>query len=446
MSLLNHLVILTILFFGFSILLLGFHILLKRKDQVSMDWFLFCLFSSVWGVGLALQLNNDMDVKKALLVTRISHISAVMIPCTWLKFICSFTEKKLSSYLWFLIGLITCVLLLFSPTPYFILGLRKHSVFNYWPAPGPLYHLFTGLFFFVVSYAFYLIVQAYLDNSKSAQRKQLGTLSLACLVGFLGGSSTFIGVYKDYHWAPFGIFLLLGYPFLMSYAMARHGVLDIEQIAAASHRDKLAAIGTLATSINHEIRNPLYVIKGLAESHFANIKDGIYKDAQDAISRSDSILQKAMDQAQRAMDIMKRLSDFAKKGVDQKAHIEEIDLKKTLEDVLPLIRHELELDKIELVNNIPDDLPPIRADRRHIEEILFNLIVNACQAMKETGGKITIKAYEKQIASGKKQVKKDRLSPATRNGAIELTITDTGPGIPPEKINQIFEPFYTTKE
>ena len=126
------------------------------------------------------------------------------------------------------------------------------------------------------------------------------------------------------------------------------------------------------------------------------------------------------------MEIMKRFAMFAKQGVKEETQLAEISLSETFEGVLPLIRHELELDKIQLVKKVPNDLPRIRADRRQIEEIFFNLIVNACQAMKD-GGKLTVQAEQ-------------------RNGSVQVEIQDDGPGIPSEQISKIFEPFYTTKE
>ena len=109
--------------------------------------------------------------------------------------------------------------------------------------------------------------------------------------------------------------------------------------------------------------------------------------------------------------------------------IEEVDLGGVLEDVFLLMRHELELDKIKILQDIPKDLPPVKVDRRHFEEILFNLMMNACQAIKaqEIEGEIAISAVQ-------------------QNGHVNILIRDNGPGIPSDKINQIFEPFYTTKD
>ena len=171
----------------------------------------------------------------------------------------------------------------------------------------------------------------------------------------------------------------------------------------------------------------MYVIQGMAESHLANLDQGIYSTAEEIATKSRQIFTKTTEQTHRALDIMKRFAVFAKTNVGQEIQIERIDLNEILENVLPLVGHELELDKIKLIKNIPSELPPIQADRRHIEEILFNLIVNACQAMKSKGGRIEIAARE----CGK---------------FVKVIIEDNGPGISSEQLKHIFEPFYTTKD
>jgi len=224
----------------------------------------------------------------------------------------------------------------------------------------------------------------------------------------------------------YGLFLMPLYPFIIGYFMIRKNLFNLEEIAEAAQRAKLAAIGILATSINHEIRNPLYVIRGLAESHLANLEGNAYQNDQERIAKSKEVLSKSIEQAQRAMDIVKRFAAFAKQGTKEETQFEEVDLLAVFEGILPLVQHELELDKIRLTSDIPDDLPPIHADRRHMEEILFNLIVNACQAMKN-GGQISVRAEQK-------------------NGSVQIEVEDQGSGIPRDRLSKIFEPFYTTKD
>jgi signal transduction histidine kinase len=123
---------------------------------------------------------------------------------------------------------------------------------------------------------------------------------------------------------------------------------------------------------------------------------------------------------------MKRFAMFAKEGARERPQLESVDLSTTLNDILPLIRHELEIDKITLFREFPEGLPAVYADRRNVEEIFFNLIVNACQAMRE-GGRLGICATQK-------------------NGSVEIKIEDQGPGISRDDLSKVFEPFYTTKE
>ena len=97
-----------------------------------------------------------------------------------------------------------------------------------------------------------------------------------------------------------------------------------------------------------------------------------------------------------------------------------------VDEVLLLVGHDLTLEKIEVKKDIQPELPPILADRRQLQEVLFNLIRNAGQAITPPGG-ITIRAQ-------------------SRNGELRIEITDTGSGIPADKLEKIYDPFYTTKE
>jgi signal transduction histidine kinase len=113
-----------------------------------------------------------------------------------------------------------------------------------------------------------------------------------------------------------------------------------------------------------------------------------------------------------------------------------------LEDILPLIRYELAAHSIVLTRDIPPNLPQVRADRGYLEEILFNLIVNACQALKSAGkpGEIKISA-----ASSRPGLEKHLKTGSLESDVLTITIQDNGPGIPEEKIKDVFRPFYTTK-
>ena len=196
--------------------------------------------------------------------------------------------------------------------------------------------------------------------------------------------------------------------------------------AEAAQREKMAVIGTLASGINHEICNPLGIARGQCEAFLLNRKDGIYKNKSEAeqLNEVTRIMELVIKETDRATAITKKLSSFAKPSKGEVA--DSVDIAKEIDEVLALVGYELKMDKIELAKNIPANLPHIRADKKQLQEIFFNLIRNAAQAIKETG-RITVSAQE-------------------LDSKIIIDITDTGSGISEDKVEMIFNPFYTTKE
>ncbi|OGW76105.1 MAG: hypothetical protein A2Z72_01975 [Omnitrophica bacterium RBG_13_46_9] len=196
--------------------------------------------------------------------------------------------------------------------------------------------------------------------------------------------------------------------------------------AEAAQREKMAVIGTLSAGINHEICNPLGIARGQCEAFLLNIKDGLYKDKsmEELFDKAQKIMEKVIHETDRATAITKRLSSFAKpaKGVIS----DDVNIKDEVDEVLALVGYELKLDKIDIIKDIQEGLPFISGDKKQLQEVFFNLIRNAAQAIKEKG-KIIIRARED-------------------GGNVIIDIEDTGHGIPEDKLDQIFNPFYTTKD
>lgn len=196
--------------------------------------------------------------------------------------------------------------------------------------------------------------------------------------------------------------------------------------AEAAQKEKLAVIGTLSAGINHEICNPLGIVKAQCEAFLLDQQDGILvgKTSQDLLDRMLSILQVALKQIDRATAITQKLSNFAKPIKEPTAQL--VSIPQEIEEVLLLVGHDLKLDKIEVVKEIDPDLPSISVDRRQLQEVLFNIIRNAGQAIKPPGT-ITVRAH-------------------THQNDVRVIISDTGSGMPPETLNKIYNPFFTTKE
>ena len=199
-----------------------------------------------------------------------------------------------------------------------------------------------------------------------------------------------------------------------------------EAQAQAAQREKMAVIGTLSAGINHEICNPLGIARGQCEMFILNLREGLYKDRDpnDLLEKAQEIMQKVINETDRATVITRKLSSFAKPA---RGNVEDdVQVKKEIEEVLSLVEHDLKLDNINIVREMPDDLPRISADRKQIQEIFFNILRNAAQSILGSG-KITIRAR----SSDRK---------------VYIEIEDTGIGIRKNDLNQIFNPFFTTKE
>jgi len=180
--------------------------------------------------------------------------------------------------------------------------------------------------------------------------------------------------------------------------------------------EKLASLGQLASGMAHEIHNPLTIISGESQLYLEQYKG---KDQQ-----VDGLLASIIEECHRAADITRRILRFAKPAPSELA---EVDLRAVVEESLQLAGYQARLERVERVVELPEDLPKVRGNQNQLQEVLLNLILNACQAMGEQGGKL-------------------RVAAATRGEQIALWVTDTGPGIPHAKLSKIFDPFYTTKQ
>jgi len=418
---------LSLLSFAFGTFLLGLLVFLRRQDIVGRKWFLFSIAAAIWGFFEALWINDLPDQNTSLMWMRMSHVGAIFIPPTWMDFIYSFLGLRARrrrllygayAYSFILESLTLSDLFLRPPRAF-------GYFFNYYATSGPLYHFFTFLFFVCVIYAFIETIREY-RLATGERREQIKYLIWGIGIGFFGGSLTFLPVY----WIDFPQYNLLImplYPLVMSYALTKHRLFDVEQIAQAVHKDRLAAIGLLSASINHEIKSPLFVIKGYAETLLDRLENGGLDQLsnEERNERLRKTLQKTIEQTERIVDIAQRLTEFSKPPTDRDVS-ETVSLNDVLDNVFSFVEHGLKADNIKVEKEIRNGIS-VRANRKQIEQIFLNLIINASQAMEHQTGLIRIEASE-------------------RNDTVKVLVRDTGSGIPPDKLNSIFEPFFTTKE
>jgi len=179
--------------------------------------------------------------------------------------------------------------------------------------------------------------------------------------------------------------------------------------------EKLAALGQLAAGIAHEIRNPLTSINILIHSLTENLptENSRWED-----------LKVIGEEILRINEIVDQFLRFAKPASPL---FEKADLNPIFEETLQLLRPQIERGKITVKKEL-ETLPLMTIDKEQIKQVILNLLMNAIQSMPE-GGELSI--------SGR----------FSKDGYwVELTVEDSGVGIPPEDVDKLFDPFFSTKE
>jgi len=185
--------------------------------------------------------------------------------------------------------------------------------------------------------------------------------------------------------------------------------------ASLAQSEKLAAVGQLAAGLAHEINNPLTAIIANTQLLQRELKaDEDIMEMIDLIARA----------GQRAAQVVRNLLDMARK---EEYIFEPVDLDQTLQKAFALVQHELVARSIQLSYEPAEGLPKILASKDHLQGVWVNLLTNAIDSFEECD--------HREI----------RVATTMQNNEVRVIFMDNGKGIPSEKLNRIFEPFYTTK-
>lgn len=185
---------------------------------------------------------------------------------------------------------------------------------------------------------------------------------------------------------------------------------------------KLASIGELSSGIAHEINNPLAVIGQEVEwiRHIMGEAAGTMGPAEAELQDS---LREIGRQVERCGEITHKLLDFARK---QEPLMQRVDINRLVEDMARLVEREARLHNIRIERDYAEGLPEANTDAPLLRQVVLNILNNATHAI-EKDGVITVRT-RKRGESG-----------------IDIQVSDTGCGIPPEHLDKIFDPFFTTK-
>ncbi|MDD5085862.1 MAG: HAMP domain-containing sensor histidine kinase [Candidatus Omnitrophica bacterium] len=186
----------------------------------------------------------------------------------------------------------------------------------------------------------------------------------------------------------------------------------------------------------HDIANLLFLVKGMIEAHRLNIKEGIYDSENTLFAKTHETLDKIYLQVERAIRVTQRLRKLACLTLDGDRKKARFSLSKAAERAIRLAGESIILNGVEVINGVPRNLLPVRLCKADLEEILYNLVVNAVRAFgkkRDDGVKFVLLSAEM-----------NRLSGAASKLVVQ--VTDSGPGIPKSELPYIFEPFFTTNE
>jgi len=183
--------------------------------------------------------------------------------------------------------------------------------------------------------------------------------------------------------------------------------------------EKLAALGIVAAGIAHEVKNPLAIIVQGVEY----LRTSVDSDVHIA-----DILERIKKSAFRADSIIKGLLSFTRQMPIQ---TEQVEIAPVIEETLLFIDHQLKLKHIKLVKQFSPGLPKVTVDINQIKQVFLNLLLNSIDAIQDRGT-ITISAEKVESAPGESN--------------LQITLADTGCGIPKDRIEKVFDPFYTTKD
>lgn len=192
---------------------------------------------------------------------------------------------------------------------------------------------------------------------------------------------------------------------------------------------KMEALGTLAGGIAHDFNNILAAMLGYAE---------LARDEQPADSKTRDYLENVLVAGDRAKELVRHILAFSRKGSESRGPV---PIYNVVEEVLQLLRASLPTT-IEIRSTLEKSCGYVIADSTQLHQVVLNLCTNAAQAMEEHGGILSIDLARCECSEGGLPD-----APELTPGAyVRLVVSDTGTGMPPELLDRIFDPYFTTKK
>jgi PAS domain S-box-containing protein len=189
--------------------------------------------------------------------------------------------------------------------------------------------------------------------------------------------------------------------------------------AELAHVNRITTMGELLASISHELKQPI-------TASVLNASTALRWLRHDPpnVNEASKFTNRIVESGKRAGEIIDRLRSLYKKELPKR---EPLALNEVIDEMIGMLHAEATRHGVSIHADLAGNLPTLSADRVQIQQVLMNLMLNGIEAMNDTGGVLTVKSQSRE------------------DGQIQISVNDTGPGLPPGETGQIFDAFFTTK-
>ncbi len=207
-----------------------------------------------------------------------------------------------------------------------------------------------------------------------------------------------------------------------------------EQIA---HTEKMATIGTMADGLSHQLNNRFHALSLIADDTIDTLKitdiSGCTSEIQQVFSQMGYALNRIRNNIIQGAEIVEGILKYTRKGGQNR---EAVNLDRIINGTLDMLRYKVKLPEIDIILELPHDLPHIMGNLVQLQEVFFNLMDNAYDSMVERKAALQEPGYRGRITLTTEVLK---------NGRLRIVIGDNGMGVKKEDQKKIFTPFFTTK-